>query len=54
MRYSFVFPRAEMPTPIFPTIFAIPATYFIEIQRGVVLSGAGLVDLAPSVVGLSI
>ena len=50
---GFVFPRAEMPTPIFLATFAIPATYFIEILRGIVLRGADLVDLAPSVIGLS-
>ena len=50
---GFMFPRAEMPTPIFLATFAIPATYFIEILRGIVLRGADLVDLGPSVVGLS-
>ena len=51
---GFVFPRSEMPTPIYLVSFAIPATYFIEILRGIVLRGAGLVDLATSVAGLSI
>ena len=51
---GFMFPRAEMPTPIFLATFAIPATYFIEILRGIVLRGADLVDLGPSVIGLSI
>ena len=51
---GFMFPRAEMPAPIFLASFAIPATYFIEILRGIVLRGADLVDLAPSVMGLSI
>ena len=51
---GFVFPRAEMPTPIYLITFALPATYFIEILRGIVLRGAGLVALAPSVAGLSV
>ena len=51
---GFVFPRAEMPTPIFLVSFALPATYFIEILRGIVLRGADLVDLRLSVVGLSV
>ncbi len=51
---GFVFPRAEMPTPIYLVTFALPATYFIEILRGIVLRGADLVDLGPSVVGLSV
>lgn len=41
-----------MPLPIYVVTFAIPASYFIEILRGVVLRGAELVDLAPHVVGL--
>ncbi|TWT71476.1 ABC transporter permease [Crateriforma conspicua] len=51
---GFVFPRSEMPLPIYLATFAIPATYFIEILRGVVLRGADLIDLAPWVVGLTI
>jgi ABC-type multidrug transport system permease subunit len=34
--------------------FAIPATHFIEILRGIVLRGAGLADLIPSILGLAI
>ena len=51
---GFVFPRAEMPLPIYWASFALPATYFIEILRGIILRGAGLADLTPSVVGLTI
>ena len=36
---GFVFPRNEMPSPIYLLSFAIPATYFIEILRGIVLRG---------------
>ncbi len=49
---GFVFPRAEMPLPIYVVTFAIPASYFIEILRGVVLRGADLADLMPHVLGL--
>jgi ABC-type multidrug transport system permease subunit len=51
---GFVFPRSQMPLPIYALSFAIPVTYFIEILRGIVLRGAGFADLAPSVVGLTI
>ncbi len=51
---GFVFPRSEMPLPIYLITFAIPATYFIEILRGVVLRGADFIDLVPWVVGLTI
>jgi ribosome-dependent ATPase len=51
---GFVFPRSEMPLPIYILTFAIPATYFIEILRGIVLRGATFVDLMPMVEGLTI
>ncbi len=51
---GFVFPRAEMPLPIYGISFLLPATYFIEILRGIILRGAGLADLTGSVMGLSI
>lgn len=50
---GFVFPRSEMPTPIYLLSFAIPVTYFIEILRGLILRGAETADLFPHVVGLS-
>ncbi len=51
---GFVFPRAEMPLPIYVVSFALPATYFIEILRGIILRGAELADLVPSITGLTI
>jgi ribosome-dependent ATPase len=51
---GFVFPRAEMPLPIYIITFGIPATYFIEILRGIVLRGADFLDLLPWVAGLVI
>jgi ribosome-dependent ATPase len=47
-----VFPRSEMPLPIYVITFAIPVTYFIEILRGAVLRGADLVDLLQPTLGL--
>jgi ABC transporter DrrB family efflux protein len=51
---GFVFPRAEMPMAIYLFTFTIPATYFIEILRGIVLRGADILDLMPQVVGLTV
>ncbi|MBI1374297.1 MAG: ATP-binding cassette domain-containing protein [Phycisphaera sp.] len=50
---GFMFPRSEMPTPIYLATFAIPVTYFLEMLRGVVLRGADLIDLMPHVIGLT-
>ena len=49
---GFMFPRAEMPLPIYLISFALPVTYFIEILRGVILRAADLRDLIPHVIGL--
>ena len=51
---GFMFPRSEMPLPIYVVTFAIPVTYFIEILRGIVLRAADFRDLIPSIVGLTI
>ena len=50
---GFVFPRAEMPLPIYLITFGIPVTYFIEILRGIVLRGADVFDLLPWIAGLT-
>jgi len=42
---GFVFPRESMPYPIYLLSFFIPATYYIEILRGIILRGAGLLAL---------
>ena len=49
---GFVFPRAQMPAEIYPVTFLIPATYFIEILRGIVLRAANIIDLAGPIIGL--
>jgi len=51
---GFMFPRSEMPLPIYAISFLLPVTYFVEILRGVILRGADLLDLIPSVTGLII
>jgi len=51
---GFMFPRAQMPLPIWLITFAFPVTYFIEILRGIVLRGADFADLVPMTVGLVI
>ena len=50
---GFMFPRSEMPLPIYLLSFLIPVTYFLEILRGIVLRAADLRDLLPSVLGLT-
>ena len=50
---GFMFPRAEMPLPIYLLTFLIPVTYFLEILRGIILRGAGFIDLLPWTVGLA-
>ena len=51
---GFMFPRSEMPWPIYIITFAIPATYFLEMLRGIVLRDADIVDLLPQIIGLAI
>ncbi|MCE5229445.1 ABC transporter permease [bacterium] len=51
---GFMFPRSQMPGPIWIFTFAIPVTYFLEILRGIILRGAHLLDLIPFVSGLII
>jgi ABC transporter DrrB family efflux protein len=50
---GFMFPRSQMPFPIYVASFAIPVTYFLEVLRGIVLRGADLHDLWPQVAGLA-
>ena len=49
---GFMFPRSEMPMPIYVLTFGLPATYFIEMLRGIVLRGADFWDLVPETIGL--
>ena len=51
---GFMFPREEMPFVIYLISFAIPATYYIQILRGVVLRGSDFIDLLPQTTALII
>jgi len=50
---GFMFSRDEMPTPIRELTWLLPATYFIEIMRGVVLRAASAPELARFIVPLA-
>jgi ribosome-dependent ATPase len=50
---GFMFPRDSMPGPIRAITWAIPATYFIEILRGVILRGASAAELQRFVLPLA-
>jgi ABC-2 type transport system permease protein len=50
---GFMFPRDAMPTPIRELTWVIPATYFIEIMRGVVLRAASAQELSRFIVPLA-
>ena len=51
---GFIFPRSNMPDLIYPLTFLFPVTYFIEILRGVILRGAGFMELAHWIMGLAV
>ena len=42
---GYIFPRDNMPLPFFLLSFCVPATYMIDISRGVILRGAGIMHL---------
>jgi len=49
---GFVFPREEMPLPIYWITFGIPVTHYVEVLRGLVLRGADFRDLIPQTISL--
>lgn len=49
---GFAFPRETMPLPIYGATFLIPATYYVQITRGIILRGAGIADLWPQTLAL--
>jgi len=51
---GFIFPREQMPLPIYLVTFLLPVTYFVEILRGIILRGADFFDLVPQVVALCV
>jgi drug efflux transport system permease protein len=42
---GYIFPRETIPAILYPISYLIPATYFINITRGIILRGAGIVHL---------
>ena len=50
---GFMFPRAQMPLPIYLISYGLPVTYFLEILRGIILRGADARDLMPFIGGLA-
>ncbi|MDH7577468.1 MAG: ABC transporter permease [Bacillota bacterium] len=49
---GFVFPREAMPPFFYALGYLVPATYFLQILRGIILKGIGLNYLWPQVVSL--
>ena len=49
---GYIAPRETLPGPLYLLSDLIPVTYFIQIMRGIVVRGAGLLDLLPSVLAL--
>ncbi len=42
---GFIFPRETMPFGIYILSYLIPVTYFLEILRGIIIRGAGILEL---------
>jgi ABC-2 type transport system permease protein len=42
---GYIFPRDTMPLIFYMMSFLLPATYMMDIARGIILRGAGLSDL---------
>jgi ABC-2 type transport system permease protein len=51
---GYIFPRETIPAVLYPLSYLIPATYFINITRGIILRGATLVHLWKDGVALCI
>ncbi len=49
---GYIAPRETLPGPLYLLSEIFPVTHFIQISRGIVVRGAGLYDLLPSVVAL--
>ncbi|MBV8151630.1 MAG: ABC transporter permease [Candidatus Eremiobacteraeota bacterium] len=47
-----IFERSLMPVPMQIAAYAIPLTYYVDILRGIILRGAGVAELWPSIVPL--
>jgi len=54
MLSGYIFPLSSLPAPLRLIAKVLPATHFISISRGIIIRGAGFVDLWPDVVALLI
>jgi ABC-2 type transport system permease protein len=52
MLSGYIFPLSSLPLPLRVVAQLLPATHFIKISRGIIIRGAGFLDLWPSVVAL--
>ncbi len=52
MLSGYIFPLSSLPAPIRVISHLLPATYFIQISRGIIIRGAGFMDLWESVAAL--
>jgi len=52
MLSGYIFPLSSLPAPIRLVSQILPATHFIAISRGIIIRGAGFVDLWPNVAAL--
>lgn len=50
---GFAFPRETMPLPIYGLTYLIPVTYYVQILRGIILRGAGILELWPQTLALA-
>jgi ABC-2 type transport system permease protein len=51
---GYIFPRETMPRFFYWLSYALPATYMMDISRGIILRGATLAQLWPNAVALTI
>jgi ABC-2 type transport system permease protein len=54
MLSGFIFPIASMPAALQVITHAVPARYFLEALRGIVLKGTGILHLVPEFVALAV
>jgi ABC-2 type transport system permease protein len=54
MLSGYIFPLSSLPGPLRVISQVLPATHFISISRGIIIRGAGFMDLWPDVVALLI
>jgi len=52
MLSGYIFPLSSLPVPLRVIAQVLPATHFIRISRGIIIRGAGFLDLWPSVAAL--